>query len=455
MAGLLTSSEQDMLGNIIQQRQQANQALGSGYGKYGGIVQAAAGMADTGADAIAGGGVGAADPRMQQMQAAKAIMTKVAKEVGSVTSATFFERLSQELAVANFPEQAQKAAARAAEVKKQGYELGALEDKEKARAAVASVLAKNPNATSQELYAAAAPFSSDPEAIIKVVAAKEDKAAALEAKAAEKAQTAADRLEQIKAQNEARLEVARMQGATQTQIAQMQAEGRQETSRMMGQIRLDIARDNNATRREIEASKRNTGVLAPSLQKEEGSDLELIDTYEAMSAVLDTPVKSLTPDEKTGVVALSLDPISRANYAARNYAGKSSPESRAYADLQASVAQAVNIKTDAAKGVQTDKDVLRFANALIEASARNDVKGTREALVKFQDAAKTAAAKAKVRVNSRRQAQNVGVYFTDVATPEGTSPSGTTKTTTPPIYATNGKQRIVSTDGGKTWKEVE
>ena len=117
MAGLLTSSEQDMLGNIIQQRQQANQAIASPYGKYGGIVQAAAGMADTGADAIAGGGVGAADPRMQQMQAAKAIMTKVAKEVGSVTSATFFERLSQALAEANFPEQAQKAAEKALSLK--------------------------------------------------------------------------------------------------------------------------------------------------------------------------------------------------------------------------------------------------------------------------------------------------------------------------------------------------
>ena len=123
MAGLLTSSEQDMLGNIIQQRQQANQALGSGYGKYGGIVQAAAGMANTGADAIAGGGVGAADPRMQNMQAAKAIMTKVAQEVGNVTSAAFYERLSQELAQSNFPEQAQKAADKAMEIKKTEFAM--------------------------------------------------------------------------------------------------------------------------------------------------------------------------------------------------------------------------------------------------------------------------------------------------------------------------------------------
>jgi len=123
MAGLLTGSEQDMVGNIMTQRQRANQALGSGYGKYGGIVQAAAGMADTGADAIAGGGVGAADPRMQNMQAAKAIMTKVAQEVGNVTSAAFYERLSQELAQSNFPEQAQKAADKAMEIKKTEFAM--------------------------------------------------------------------------------------------------------------------------------------------------------------------------------------------------------------------------------------------------------------------------------------------------------------------------------------------
>jgi hypothetical protein len=40
MAGLFSSGEQDMLGNIVQQRQQANQALGQNYGKYSGIVQA-------------------------------------------------------------------------------------------------------------------------------------------------------------------------------------------------------------------------------------------------------------------------------------------------------------------------------------------------------------------------------------------------------------------------------
>ena len=67
MAGLFSSGEQDMLGNIVQQRQQANQALAQNYGKYSGIVQAGAGMADIGADAMFGGKTGASDPRIQQI----------------------------------------------------------------------------------------------------------------------------------------------------------------------------------------------------------------------------------------------------------------------------------------------------------------------------------------------------------------------------------------------------
>jgi hypothetical protein len=123
MAGLFSSGEQDLVGNIMSQRQQANQALGSGYGKYGGIVQAAGGLIDTGTDAMFGGKVGAADPRMQQLQGAKAIFAKVSKEMVDVKSPAFFERLSQELQAGGYPEQAQKAADKAMEVKKAKAEL--------------------------------------------------------------------------------------------------------------------------------------------------------------------------------------------------------------------------------------------------------------------------------------------------------------------------------------------
>ena len=117
MAGLFSSGEQDMLGNIVQQRQQANQALGQNYGKYSGIVQAGAGMADIGADAMFGGKTGAADPRMQQMNEVKNIFSQVAMEVGNTTSAAFYNKLAQAWSD-KFPEQAAKAAEKAAEVTK-------------------------------------------------------------------------------------------------------------------------------------------------------------------------------------------------------------------------------------------------------------------------------------------------------------------------------------------------
>jgi len=115
MAGLFSSGEQDMLGNIVQQRQQANQALGQNYGKYSGIVQAGAGMADIGADAMFGGKTGAADPRMQQMNEVKNIFSQVAMDVGNTTSAAFYNKLAQAWS-AKFPEQAAKAAEKAREL---------------------------------------------------------------------------------------------------------------------------------------------------------------------------------------------------------------------------------------------------------------------------------------------------------------------------------------------------
>ena len=121
MAGLFSSGEQDVLGNIVQQRQQANQALGSGYGKYGGIVQAGAGMADIGADAMYGGKTGASDPRMQQMTEVKNIFAQVAMEVGNTTSAAFYNKLAQAWS-AKFPEQAAKAAEKAKELEGKEFE---------------------------------------------------------------------------------------------------------------------------------------------------------------------------------------------------------------------------------------------------------------------------------------------------------------------------------------------
>lgn len=120
MAGLFSSTEQDVLGNIVKERTAANTALGAPYGKYSGIVSTGGMLADIGADAAAGGATGAADPRMQKMKDAKRIFASVAMTVGNTSSPEFYEALSKELAANNYPEEATKAAEEASKKRSEG-----------------------------------------------------------------------------------------------------------------------------------------------------------------------------------------------------------------------------------------------------------------------------------------------------------------------------------------------
>lgn len=130
MAGLF-SNEGDVMSNIMQRRQQANQALGSPYGKYGGIVQAGGMFADVGADAAAGGGYGAADPRMQQQKELKQIAAVVAQQFpGKTDSPEFYKALA--LAVQDkYPQKAQEAIQMAVEKEKQRAEMRKVRQEER------------------------------------------------------------------------------------------------------------------------------------------------------------------------------------------------------------------------------------------------------------------------------------------------------------------------------------
>jgi hypothetical protein len=96
---------------------------------------------------------------------------------------------------------------------------------------------------------------------------------------------------------------------------------------------------------------------------------------------------------------------------AQNASGNSSVESRNFAALQRSIQEATNLKTDAAKGVQTDKDVLRFANELIAAFGKNDTKTTLDALTNFSKTTLKAKENAQKRIDSRRRSQGVEPYY--------------------------------------------
>jgi hypothetical protein len=212
--------------------------------------------------------------------------------------------------------------------------------------------------------------------------------------------------EQIKAQQQM-LNGFRQQGldnsdqsfALRESLANLQMQNMKITT----QLRVD-----EANRKKDDAK---TKPLAPSLQKDENKDLELVDSLSARAESLAPAIKLLTVDPTTKKAPLELGPINNIKYMTQNAAGNSTTESRAYAQLQRAVQEATNLKTDAAKGVQTDKDVLRFANELIAAFGGNDTKTSLEALNNFYKATKKAEEATKKRIDSRRISQKVELYY--------------------------------------------
>lgn len=168
--------------------------------------------------------------------------------------------------------------------------------------------------------------------------------------------------------------------------------------------------------------------LPASLQKDEGKDLEAYDTYTAQKEALAPSIASLTPNAQ-GVRKLELGPLKNAKYMAQNLSGNSTEESRAYEGLKSAVDTAVNLQVSAEKGVQTDKDVLRFANALIAAYGKNDTQATLEAIKRYNDALDRAQQRVAGRVESRRKSQNVEPYFQNqqVETPATSQPKKVVK----------------------------
>jgi len=248
-----------------------------------------------------------------------------------------------------------------------------------------------PNATEDQVIGVLTQYGP-PEKVLAALTTAQSKTQATQAKI-EAAKTAADAaLERAKVLADAKIEAARERGATDKQIAQM---------------RIDSAMQ----LKDFANSLKGPKVLAPSLQKEEDKELELVDSLTARETSLAPAIATLTPDPKTGKPPLELGPVNNLRYQAQNAAGNSSVESRNYAALQRAVQEATNLKTDAAKGVQTDKDVLRFANELIAAFGGNDTKTTLEALSNFSKSTSKAKENAQKRIDSRRKSQNVEPYY--------------------------------------------
>jgi hypothetical protein len=195
---------------------------------------------------------------------------------------------------------------------------------------------------------------------------------------------------------------------------------------------LQRSQDAKLRRAEIAATKGAAPAkpLSASLQKSEDKDLEAIDTYTAQAEALGPSIKNLTPDAK-GVRKLNLSPVNNAKYMAQNAIGNSTEESRAYEALKSAVDTAVNLQVSAEKGVQTDKDVLRFANALVAAYGRNDSEASLQALNRYNAAIVKAKDRTASRIDQRRTSQKVEPLFAGQTPTQPTNqPSAEKKTRT-------------------------
>ena len=185
--------------------------------------------------------------------------------------------------------------------------------------------------------------------------------------------------------------------------------------------KLEFKREQAELKRKEEQEKKENKTLTAGLQVKEDEDLKLIDNYQAQQKALRPSILALTPDPKTKKPPLVLGPIQNRKYELANLRGASTPESRAYEALGSAVKTAVNIQADAAKGVQTDRDIIRFSQALIDAYGKNDTKATLEALQRFNAAIKDAEVKTKQIIESRRKSQGVQPYFGKEQPATGTS----------------------------------
>jgi hypothetical protein len=259
-----------------------------------------------------------------------------------------------------------------------------------------------PNATQDQVIGVLTQFGP-PEKVLAALTAAQSKTEASQAKIAA-AQTAADAaIERAKVLADAKIEAANQAGATAKQIAQMKIDSSNQIAQMQIEAKKDLA--------QLAASLKGPKVLAPGLQKEEDKELELVDSLKAREDSLAPAIASLTPDPKTGKIPLELGPVRNLRYQAQNAAGNSTPESQRFAELERAVQAATNLKTDAAKGVQTDKDVLRFANELIAAFGKYDTTVTKQALDDFVKATAKAKENAQKRIDSRRKSQGVEPYY--------------------------------------------
>jgi hypothetical protein len=408
-----------------------------------------------------GGAMGGVDPQLQRISALNAISKQIdqSNPESMMQGARMLADAGFQQEAFGLAEYARKASSELTSATKSQAEAKKIEYAqqmdEKLRIALQEL---GEDATESDVIRTVAQYGS-PDKVLAVVQSSQDKAAARQqvldvAKTVsegkvEAAKIAAEaRVEAAKEAAFAKIEAARERGESAATIAQMRIDSNNQIAQLQVESKNTIAAAQQESKVELAKIQANLGAsqrelksqllqlqiekaksdnrnrpLPTSLLRDETKDLELIDNLDAQVRLLAPALENLKVDPKTGKAPLELGPINNLKYQALIASGSSNPQSRAYADLERSVQAAVNVKVSAEKGVQTDRDVLRFANELVAAFGKNDTKTTLDALRNFSKAAERGKENTMRKIEQRRLSAGAEPFAPVGMTPE----VGTTK----------------------------
>lgn len=393
---------------LYQQKQnEAMQAQALQFAKLDPFEKASYGLAMGGqqlGDAI-GGALGAKDPQLQLISMRNSLMSqldqnnpetffkaaRMAYQYGDSDFATKIADAGQKLQVSS-------ATTRKTIAEAQKFELSNTQEQK-----LREELSKLPaTATEADILGIVTKYGS-PDKVLSVLQASADKEAQRTARADQARKDNEAKLERLQERIDAETIAAKERGANAKQLEQMRIDGRKEIEQ---------------AKNEFKQSQLSNKPMPAGLIKDESKDLELIDNLDAQITTLSPVIENLKIDPKTKKAPLELGFLNNRKYEVANATGNSTTESRAYANLERAVQAATNLKVSAEKGVQTDKDVLRFANEFLAAYGKNDTQTTFEALDNFVKATETAKKKTQIRINQRRRAAKIEPFFEDISSDE-------------------------------------
>lgn len=404
--GLFTSPEQYQANQMAQFRQQSANEV-----QLNPFQQAAIGMRQAGYQlgGSIGGAMGGQDPQLQIIAKRQALLSQLDQsnpesfmQVAKLAAQNGDPEFAMTIADAGRQAQQQALTTRKTTAEAERAELTLAQEQQ-----LKDELSKLPeNATDADVLAIVTKYGSA-DRVLSALRTSADKAAQRDLLSSQQAERLAAQNERAVKDNEAKME--RLQERLDAEARAAKERGA--TAQALKTMEINAKKEIEQARNEFKQSQSANKTLAPSLQKDESKDLELVDSLTARATSLTPAIESLTIDPKTKKSPLELGPVNNLKYLGQNASGNSTVESRAYAQLQRAVQEATNLKTDAAKGVQTDKDVLRFANELIAAFGANDTKTSLDALNNFYKSTKKAEEDAKRRIDSRRTSQGVQPYY--------------------------------------------